>query len=210
VVSHYKGKVAEWAVVEEPYAYPFRQNDYLYQMLGYSYIDIAFRAAREADPSAELIYGDAGNQSANGSDINGLSTQLTRQTVQRLKAEGLIDAVAVEMHLDASDVPTNQDIVSTLRSYGLPVIISSFDVSLEHVSGTEQQRLALQAKIAANVVKDCLRSLVCKDFSLWGIDDRYSMYALLGQSRSEATPFTAGLQPKPEYFAIRSALTSAL
>ncbi len=207
VMKHFKGEIKEWVVVNEPYIYPYRQNDIFYKTIGPNYIDLAFKTARQADPSATLIYNDSANESSNSNNPNGLTTALTRETVQRLKKEGLVDMVGVQMHLDASNPPSKQDVINTIKSYGLPVAITEFDIDLQNVAGTEKQRYALQAQIATNMVGACRQSGVCKEFTLWGIDDAYSMYAMnRGEKNSAATPFDANLQPKPEYFAIRKAL----
>ncbi len=86
VVKHGKELgVTEWDVVNEPYIQKDRENDIFYKTFGgYSYIDVAFTAARKADPEAKLIYNDIDNHTANG-----YLTPLTRETINRLKTETL-------------------------------------------------------------------------------------------------------------------------
>ena len=171
-------------------------------------IDIAFKAAREADPSATLIYNDTFNHSPASAGQNGITTTLTMQTVKRLKSEGLIDAVGLEMHLDASDPPNKQDVTNTMKSYGVPVVVTEFDVDLQKVGGTQAKRYALQAQIASNMVGACRQSGVCKEFTLWGIGDNYSwLEESMGEKNADPTPFDDSLNPKDEYFAIRTALS---
>ena len=208
VVGHYKGVVKEWVIVNEPYIDPYRPNDIFYKTIGPNYIDMAFKAAREADPSAKLIYNDSGNESSDPTNNNGLTTQLTRETVQRLKSEGLVDMVGVQMHLDADNPPNKQDVINTLKSYGLPVAITEFDVNLQKISGTKTQRYNLQAQIASNMVSACRQSGVCKEFSFWGIGDNTSWLEVsLKEPNADPTLFDDSLNPKPEYFAVRKALS---
>lgn len=91
--------VNEWVVTNEPYILPYRKMDVFYQALGYDYIDLAFQVARDADPSATLIYNDTLNHSLQAGNHNGIMTQMTHDTVQRLSGKGLVDAVGLPMHL---------------------------------------------------------------------------------------------------------------
>ncbi len=66
VMDHFKGKVIAWDVVNEAWANPndwpngepTLRNSVFYQMLGESFIDEAFVAARAADPDVKLYYND--------------------------------------------------------------------------------------------------------------------------------------------------------
>ena len=78
VVGHFKGQVFGWDVVNEAIEDDgsFRKSKY-YNLLGEEFIEIAFRAAHEADPDAELYYNDlridgVGMQSHNGLDYPNL------------------------------------------------------------------------------------------------------------------------------------------
>jgi len=69
IVEHYRGRVKEWVVVNEPYL-GNRNDDVFYKTFGnYDYIKWAFEAAREADPGAVLIYNDTGNHDPRSSHL---------------------------------------------------------------------------------------------------------------------------------------------
>ncbi|NMB84075.1 endo-1,4-beta-xylanase [Candidatus Roizmanbacteria bacterium] len=204
IVSHFKGNVNEWTVVTEPYINPYRTNDVLYKKLGYDYIEIAFQAARTADPDALLIYEDTFNHTSNG-----ITTSLTHKIVDNLKTKGLIDRVGLEMHIDASQPLNSEDIIKTMKSYGVPVSITSVDVDMSKVGGNQQEKLVRQAKIYQELVKICLDSDVCVDFSVWGIGDKYHW---LDQQNPNANPtlFDDNLEPKPALWGMMKTLIDNL
>ena len=202
LVGHGKGTVAEWVVVNEPYLAPYRTNDPFYAALGYEYIDLAFAAARKADPHAVLIYNDTENHASAGT-FNGMTTHLTQQTVARLASKGLVDRVGVQMHLDASQLPAPANVVGTLRSYPVPVCITEFDINMSNVGGTLAERYSLQARIATSMLKAVRESAVCESFTVWGIGDGTADKWIQTTGRAPiATPFDAGLKPKPFFTAL--------
>ena len=60
VMSHYKGKIAQWDVVNEAFAdgSSGARRDSNLQRTGNDWIEVAFRTARAADPAAKLCYND--------------------------------------------------------------------------------------------------------------------------------------------------------
>jgi len=197
VVKHYQGKITCWIAVEEPYNPPERDWDLLYATFGdYSYIDLVYKTIREADPDALLIYNDCDNLTAD--DEN---TSLTHQIIERLSQEGIVDAVGMCMHLDASDPPDQQEVSETMKSYGVPVHITEILVNLADLPGTQQERYEQQAEIYASMLEACLESVVCKSYSVWGFGDKYS-YTEYYDSESDSTLCDDNLQPKPAYDAL--------
>lgn len=200
VMSRYKGRIGMYLVVEDAPVSPDLQNDVFYRKFGYDYIDLAFQIARESDPSALLIYNAGDNET-----MDGVATQLTRQIVQRLKAKGLIDGVGLEMHLDGAKPYTKEDVIATMKSYGVPVYVTEIDIDLTNMQGTREERYAEQAKIFGDMFAACLESGVCKSFALWGIGDKYS-WLRRQSSNADPTPFDDNLNSKPAYFALLDAL----
>ncbi|MDA8201906.1 MAG: endo-1,4-beta-xylanase, partial [Chloroflexi bacterium] len=203
IVEHYRGRVAEWVVCNEPYVAPYSTDDLFYASLGYDYIPLAFAAARRADPAAMLNFSDSYNHTAAG-----ITTPLTHQIVARLQARKLIDVVGLQGHVDAADPPDPADVTATMRSYGIPVEVTSFDIDLSRVSGTLSQRYALQGRVAASMLAAARASGVCRDFSVWGIGDGFADRWLdrPGAPAPAATPFDADLRPKPFFAALLQGL----
>jgi endo-1,4-beta-xylanase len=153
----------------------------------------AFQAAREADPSALLIFNDTDNHT-----LDGWTTPQTWRIVRHLKELGLVDGVGLEMHLDGSTPPTKEAVITTMRSYGVPVVVTEFDVNMTHVGGAQTDRDMLEA---------CLESGVCRSFTVWGIGDKYSwLEAYQSLPNADATMYDDRLQPKPAYFAVYNVL----
>ncbi len=203
----------EWIVVNEPYfkatkseyGFDYTRTDPLHNIIGPDYIEIAFQTAREIDPSGILIYNDTSNNSLNKRDTkNSLYTGVTQANVNSLKAKGLIDGVGMEMHLDAATPPSEDDLIKTMQSYGVPVYVTEMDVDLSKIGGTEQERLAKQAEIYATVLRAALKSGVCKSFGFYDMGDKYSWLIKYQNEPQSAEPtlFDDNFNPKPAYYAL--------
>jgi len=202
VVGHFRGQASEWVVVNEPYHSPGRENDIFYQALGADYVGLAFEAARAADPSARLLYNDTDNHT-----LDGTYTPQTWRVAKRLGARSLIDGIGLQMHLDGSQPPSKEAVITAMRSYGVAVYITEFDVDLTHVSGLQSDREALQAAIYRDMLEACLESGVCKGFTVWGLGDKYSwLEAFQALPNADPTMFDDNLQPKPAYYAVYDTL----
>ena len=202
VVKHFKGVVTTWIVVNEFHPLSWGKDDVLQRVLGPKCVDIAFATARAADPAAVLIYNDTDNEIAAGPE-----TPLTLAIVDRLRPQGLIDGVGLQMHLDGSHPPAKADVVATMQGYGVPVYVTEFDVDIRNGSGSQDERFAVQAAIYRDMLDAALESGVCKSFALFGIGDKYSWLEddpthANDSPLSNPTPFNDNLQPKPAYFAV--------
>jgi endo-1,4-beta-xylanase len=201
LVGRYRGVIKEWVVVNEPY-YPGASSrqakDILYSKVGKRYIEIAFEAAREADPSAVLIFNDTNNH------VLGLpGTANTLKTVGRLRSRGLIDGVGLQMHLKAVSPPTISQLMKAMREYPVPVYITELDVDLSGVHGSREERFFAQAKIYSDVLLAALETGVCNSLTLWGIGDQFSWLEVFqGRPQADGTIFDDDFNPKPAYFAL--------
>ncbi len=209
VVGHFKGKVAEWDVVNEALSNkkaPYHnsqhglENNLWYEAMGEQYIDRAFQAAHTADPSAKLYLNDY------GLERDGERWDALIGLVKRLKARGVpIDGVGFESHVysdgDYMDAAVLTAHMRTLANLGLKVRISEIDVTGDDAKEQiHQYVLALDA---------CLRAPNCTSYSTWGVTDLYG-----STTRSDRYPLVYGtsllfdkdLKAKPAYAALQGRL----
>ena len=204
LMKPFLGKRVIFVVVNEAYI----EGDIFRQVIGDDYVDIAFQTAREYDPSAILIYNDYDNHTTAGA-----RTQISQDIIKRLKAQNLVDGIGLQMHLDGAKPPSKDDIISTMRSYGLPVYVTEFDVNLRNVKGDQEQRFAVQAEIYRNSLEACIESAVCNHFVIFQTVDKYSVWETMPSlpfysTNADPTPFDDEMRPKPAYYAIRDVLSS--
>jgi endo-1,4-beta-xylanase len=208
VMQHYQGDVIAWDVVNEAWdptdPTMLRDNVFL-RLLGPSYIDEAFTAARAADPQAKLYYNDYGT--------DGLSTKSNSvyEMVRSMKERNVpIDGVGLQMHwrsvgstLTAADVQAN---IQRLGALGLEVVISEMDVQLCNGGTIEDQKVRFHDIVAA-----CVSQPNCTAVTFWGITDKYSWLNDLdlgctGTETPRPLLFDDNYQKKPAYSGVMDAL----
>ncbi|MGW5265728.1 endo-1,4-beta-xylanase [Microbispora sp. NPDC004025] len=190
VMSHYKGKIYAWDVVNEAFddGSGGRRDSNL-QRTGNDWIEVAFRTARAADPDAKLCYNDY-----NIDNWSWAKTQGVYNMVKDFKARGVpIDCVGLQSHFNSgSPYPSNyRTTLQNFAALGVDVQITELDI--QGASPTTY----------ANVVKDCLAVPRCNGITVWGVRDQDSW-------RSGDTPLLfSGGNKKPAYDAVLSALNAA-
>jgi len=129
VVTHFKGKVYAWDVVNEVTrddASGNYRNSQWYQVFGPDYIEIAFRAARAADPTVKLFINE---YSTEYSDKRGRFLAI----LDEMLARGVpIDGVGHQLHINTAS-PTVAEFKAALTAVetrGLINHITELDVSL--------------------------------------------------------------------------------
>jgi endo-1,4-beta-xylanase len=194
VLNHYRGKIGEWDVVNEAWVTTGRFGDgdprlrdtVFTRLLGPTFIDEAFMAARQADPNVLLIYNDFANE--------GLSDKSTAiyNMVKDMKARGVpIDGVGLQMHVGVNTMPTRAQVEANLQrlaELGLKVYISEMDVNGCAGYTAEQQRTQYHDMVAA-----CLAQPACVAFTIWGVTDRYSWL----NTSTDDSRCPSGQQPRP-------------
>ena len=188
IVERYKGEIKEWVVVKAPYIFPYRQNDIFYKTIGPEYIEIAFQAARNTDPSSHLIYSDVDNLESNGK-----TTQVTRHIIDMLKSKKLVDALEVDAYLDAARPPSKRDIATTLENYGIPIYVNIRGVNMQNTSSTPEELWEKKANIYKEVCKALLEFKMIKGWNLPSRD-----------------LFDENSQPTPVYEAISDVFTQLI
>ena len=213
VVGHWKGRVAQWDVVNEAFAdgpSGALRGDSPWTALGPSFIDEAFRLAHEADPDAKLFYNDYEIE-AEGSP----KAEAVYRMCQRMKEAGVpLHGIGLQMHVDPRHGPPIAKIRSNIARFaalGLLVELTEVDVPVGAVPGTIEEKLNRQRAISHDVVAACVAVEACTGVTFWGLSDRTSWLnePRWGQLRGEGPhyplPFNRDLQPKPMVLGILDA-----
>lgn len=218
VRTAWKGLVDTYVVCHESYAPTWAPTpvDVLYNALGPTYVDYAFQVAREYSTkngvSCRLLYNDYANQATFGFGSDRYDQ--SKKIVDRLGSQGLIDGVGLELHVFIyQGLPDVVELKKAMQSFGKPVSITEFDVNLHNVSGTKDERFAIQAELYKTMVSVCLDSNVCQQFIMPFVGDKYSETAGVGgvfdYTDNDSTFFDDDLAPKPAYYATMGALKEA-
>ncbi|WP_329230296.1 endo-1,4-beta-xylanase [Streptomyces canus] len=200
-VGRYKGRLAAWDVVNEPFNEDgtYRQTLW-YNGLGTGYIAQALTAARAADPAARLYINDY-----NVEGVNAKSTALYN-LVKSLKEQGVpIDGVGLQAHLIVGQVPsTLQQNIQRFADLGVDVAITELDIRMALPS--DSTKLAQQAADYKAVMNACVAVARCAGVTVWGFTDSDSWVPSTFPGQGAATPYDENYAPKPAYYAIAEAL----
>lgn len=128
VVSHFKGRVDAWDVVNEAFEDDGTPRKSLfYQILGTDYIPLAFQYAHEADPSIQLYYNDYSMNKAQ--KVEGVAN-FFRPLIQ----QGLpVTAIGMQGHmvLEGNNLVKEYDhAIKTIASVGVPTFFSEVDLTV--------------------------------------------------------------------------------
>ncbi len=204
-VGHYRGQIRYWDVVNEAFNPNGTLRDTIWlQKIGPEYIELAFRAAHQADPAAILFYSDYSNEG-----ITPKSDAIYNMVKDLVQRGVPINGVAFHLHTSISTPPKVKDVatnMSRLGALGLQIQISEMDVQVKNGTGTTNDRLNAQAAIFSNMLDICLQSKVCTGFTTWGFTDRYTWIA----QPDMPLPFDSNYQAKPAYNAIHSTLLARI
>ena len=126
VAGHYKGKIDAWDVVNEAFEDDgsYRKSPY-FEIIGSDFINLAFKFAHEADPSAKLIL----------NDYNVCKPEKRASIIKKIKemrSEGLqVDYVGMQMHC-TMDFPSVNELESALKDFednNIKVQVTEFDLT---------------------------------------------------------------------------------
>ncbi|MEU6535032.1 endo-1,4-beta-xylanase [Streptomyces sp. NPDC047000] len=200
-VTRYKGDIAAWDVVNEPFNEDGTYRSTLwYNGLGSGYIANALTWAHAADPAAKLYINDY-----NVEGVNAKSTALY-DLVRSLKAAGVpIDGVGLQAHLILGQVPaTLQQNIQRFADLGVDVAITELDVRMQ-LPATDAS-LAQQKADFKSVTAACAAVTRCVNVTVWGFTDSDSWVPGTFPGYGAATPYDENYAPKPAYYGISEAL----
>ena len=194
VMSRYRGRIAEWDVVNEPLDGVRLRPNLFFSVMGTDYIDIAFRAAREADPGAALFLNQI------GADPPGPASRALLELVVGLKRRGVpIDGVGLQNHRLDGSVSTRAQFETSFAEYrrlGLKVAITEMDMPLR----SEAQR-GRQLRAYRDAAEACRAAPNCTGLTVWGVTDKYSWLGAAGAPLL----FDEQARPKAAFYAVLKA-----
>lgn len=131
VVSHFKGRVDAWDVVNEAFEDDGTPRKSLFwQILGTDYIPLAFQAAHEADPSIQLFYNDYSMYKA--SKVEGVC-RFFKPLIQQglpITAIGMQGHMILEDNKDGKYFKEYEHSIKTIRDAGVPTFFSELDLTV--------------------------------------------------------------------------------
>ncbi len=207
VVTHFKGKIYEWDVVNEGIednTGKLRAN-FWFKSIGPEYIDSAFVWAHRADPKAFLIYNDYDNEATN------IKSDSIFAFLKSLRARGIpVHGVGLQCHLKNSDPLVIANIDKNIkRLSGLGLRISFTEVDFMIALPTNSTTLELQKNNYKNLLGVCLANDSCHTFLTWGFTDKYSWVPEFFPGNGSALPIDENYNPKPAYEGLKLALQAA-
>ena len=224
VAGRYRGQLASWDVVNEAIdpndGRPdgLRKSPWL-ELLGPGYIELAFRTAAQADPTAKLVYNDYGIELDTREQVEKRGQVML--LIRRMKARGIpIHAVGIQGHLDASGARPGAGLVSFVRelaTLGLDVYLTELDVNTHTLEGGAEVQDAAVAESYRQFLGLLLNEPNVKQVLTWGIT---SAYTWLNETdlawahrpdgmRQRPLPFDDQLQPTAAFEALRTSFDAA-
>jgi hypothetical protein len=202
VLTHFRGRIPSWDVVNEPFNANGSLRDCLWsRVIGGDWVEQALRFARKADPNVRLFVNEI------RADVPNPRFDALETMARDFRARGVpLDGIGLQMHL-TRDAPPQDEIEEAIRrlgELGLDVHISEMDVPTWYMGKTVEEKLARQAESFRRVAAACQDQPACFRLTTWGFTDRYSWR---GES-SLALPFDSEYRPKPAWAVLQEVLRS--
>ena len=206
VVGHWKGKVAEWDVVNEAvnddYNHGWRSTGSVwYEGIGPDFLDSAFVWAHAADPDAELCYNDYAIEWGTG---NGSKAGFVLEQVKRWKANGIpITCVGTQTHIEISHETTPQNVralAKELAKLDVKLNITELDIgfpkgSANNLGASDYEK---QGHLYRQFMDVFLEEPNMGEFVIWGVTDAHS-WLDDQQGKTQGLIFDKQYKPKPAF-----------
>jgi endo-1,4-beta-xylanase len=221
VAGQFRGRMHSWDVVNESLRPADGQpggmrNTLWFKAFGERYLDLAFHAARQADPAALLVYNDFGCEA--GLPENDHFRALTLNLLDRMLARQVpVAAYGMQGHLSLSGAPIDQKklarFLAELHARGLKVLVTELDVD----DSTGPIDIDVRDRAVADVCRRFLDVVLDHDsveaVLTWGLSDRYlqaeGLRSMLFARGMRRLPFDSALAPLPMFDAMADALGRA-
>ena len=213
VVSHWKGDIAEWDVVNEAISNnepQWRTGSVWYQGIGPEFIDSAFVWTHAIDPDAELCYNDYNLEQGISSKAK---AGFLLEQVKRWKANGIpITCVGSQTHVE--DTTTDKHFIGSpdslralakeLAKLNIKLNITELDIGFKSGINVSNSDLARQGRNYREYMDMFLEEPNMGTFLIWGISDKWSW--LSGLNRQKGLIYDDNLKPKPAFDSLMASL----
>jgi endo-1,4-beta-xylanase len=219
VAGRYRGRVHSWDVVNEAILPADGQvgnlrKSFWFERIGPEYIELAFRAAHEADPHAKLTYNDYGVEYDNAEESARRAAILSLLRNMQKRSTPL-DAVGIQAHIKAGSPSAIgkglAEFIESVRLMGLEVYITEMDVNEDDLLFDDVARR--DREVAATYRKFlsvALANPAVKSVLTWGVSDRRTWlnggpthHRKQPNRPQRSLPFDREYRPKDAFFAIR-------
>ena len=206
VAGRYRGRIPCWDVLNEGVVDDGLRKTIWLEGVGPEYVEMAFRAAHEADPDAKLFYNDFAAE-----ELNAKADQVYALVRSLLDAGAPVHGVGFQMHIGLHNVPDMAGFRRNLARFAeleLETRVTEMDVQIQKGTGSPEELLAAQARAYGDVLRTCLEVDGFTGFTTWGFTDAHSWIPKHTGAHDEPLPFDTNYAPKPAYDAIAAALSA--
>jgi endo-1,4-beta-xylanase len=226
VAGRYRGRMLIWDVVNEPVEPAHGRADGLRgaifaEKVGAHYLDLAFHAARAADPTARLLLNEYGVEYDSPADDT--KRRVILRHLERLKRDGVpVEIFGVQGHLEIGAKPFSakklRDFVGAVADLGIEIAVTELDVVDAAAPGDIARRDRMVADEYRRFLETMLDEKAVRTVFTWGLSDRHSW--IVRRESGENTwrtdgmtprplPFDAALAPKPAWTSLADCLAGA-
>jgi endo-1,4-beta-xylanase len=226
VAGRYSGRMLLWDVVNEPFEPAHGRPDGLrgaifVERVGAHYLDLAFHAAHEADPTARLLLNEYGIEYDSPADD--AKRLVILHHLERLKRDGVpVGLLGIQGHLEIGVKPFSAEklrrFLAEVAGMGIELAVTELDVVDASAPGDIVQRDRMVADEYRRFLEVMLDEPAVRTVFTWGLSDRHSW--LVRRESGENTwrtdglpprplPFDAALAPKPAWTTLAGCLTGA-
>ena len=215
VVGRYAGRIATWDVVNEVVAHdPLSEGKWRrgvwYDALGPSHVDIAFKAAAKADPTAKLFINDYDLEDDSPRTYQRHKSIL--KIIRRLQDKNIpIHGVGFQSHLYAERNIGRDNLflfLSELKSMGLEVAITELDVIDWRLPADPEERDILVANTAKEFLSAIAEVATPRNITSWGLSDKFSWidetFPRDDAAKARPLPFDSNWTAKPLFKVLQS------
>jgi endo-1,4-beta-xylanase len=218
VAGHYKGRIHSWDVVNEAirpdhHNHNDMVNSVWLKNIGEDYLEIAYRAAAEADPSALLTYNDydietdAPDQEKKRAAVLAMLHRFNKKRVP-------IHAIGIQAHLRPKGNPLTWRGLNTfleeIKKLKLQVYVTELDVDDQEFPADISERDRLVGEVYRSFLENILRQQSLKAVLTWCLSDRDSWLQGFRPRKDglpqRPLPFDADLNPKPAFYSLSDAI----